>query len=107
MPDEVYGDAFEKLGGCIFRRPVSIPVPFVMRSPHVSPNVPGAFQQKPAFPEPAASVPRALSPRQSLLRTDAEQLSLLQQETLTTPRRKLRRIKNWLTVFRAKHHVVF
>jgi uncharacterized protein YbjT (DUF2867 family) len=42
-----------------------------------------------AFPEPAASVPRALSPPQSLLRTDAEQLSLLQQETLTTPRRKL------------------
>ena len=31
MPDEVYGDAFEKLGGCIFRRPVSIPVPFVIR----------------------------------------------------------------------------
>ena len=31
MPDEVYGDAFEKLGGCILRRPVSIPVPFIIR----------------------------------------------------------------------------
>jgi hypothetical protein len=46
MPDEVYGDAFEKLGGCIFRRPVSIPVPFVIRSPHVSPNVPGALDRE-------------------------------------------------------------
>src|ERR1700722_7554553 len=91
MPDEVYGDAFEKLGGCIFRRPRLHPraIRYTLQSPHVSPNVPGAFQQKRAFPEPAASVPRALSARQSLLRTDAEQLSLLQQETLTTPRRKL------------------
>src|SRR5580704_3052466 len=93
MPDEVYGDAFEKLGGCIFRRPVSIPVPFVIRfnrrTSHPMFRARFNRNQKPAFPEPAASVPRALSPRQSLLRTDAQQLSLLQQETLTTPRRKL------------------
>ena len=35
-----------KLGGSFFRRPVSIPVPIdYTPSPHVSPNVPGAFQQ--------------------------------------------------------------
>src|ERR1700730_17767461 len=94
MPDEVCGDAFEKLGGCIFRRPVFIPVPFVIRSPHVSPNVPGAFQQKRAFPEPAASVPRALSARQSLLRTACEQLSLVQRNSDDTSKEATRAVSS-------------
>src|SRR5580700_7199797 len=91
MPDEVYGDAFEKLGGCIFRRPVSIPVPFVIRFNRRTshPMFRARFNRNVHFQKPAASVPRALSAPQSLLRTEAEQLSLLQQETLTTPRRKL------------------